>query len=449
MPGPRLLIKSRRLVAGVRVAPGSVLVEGESIVSLLPHDAPAPEGAQTLDFGNLALSAGLVDSHVHVNEPGRTEWEGYETATAAALRGGVTTIVDMPLNCIPVTTSAKALETKLASIEGKLAVDCAFWGGVVPGNAAQLAPMAKLGARGFKAFMCHSGIDDFPQSREDDLRAAMKVLAELGLPLLLHAELCEAQQAPSCADSPRSYSGFVASRPGAWETAAIELAIKLCRETRCRTHIVHLSEAEALPLVAAAKKEGLPLTAETCPHYLTFAAEEIPDGRTEFKCAPPIRQRANREKLWLALRDGTLDMIVSDHSPCTPELKKLEAGDFSEAWGGIAGLQFTLPAAWTAFGPRHGTLPTLSRLVSERPARLAGLARKGQLAPGFDADLIAWEPEGRVDAAPDKVLHRHKLTPYSGRNLRGAVRAVLLRGSVVYDESKPGPAARRGKPILN
>ena len=440
-----LLVKSRRVVSGGKVAPASVLIDGERIESVLPYDATVPHDAELRDFGNLVVMPGLVDSHVHVNEPGRTEWEGYETATNAALHGGVTTIVDMPLNCIPVTTSAQALETKLAALGGKLSVDCAFWGGVVPGNAGELEGMARLGARGFKAFMCHSGIDDFPQSREADLRAAMQVLAKLGLPLLLHAELCEAAAAPASPAAP-SYKGFLDSRPCAWETAAIALAIRLCEETGCRTHIVHLSAAEALPAVAAAKKRGLPLTAETCGHYLTFAAEEIADGRTEFKCAPPIRGRENREALWAALRDGTLDMVVSDHSPCVPELKKQATGDFTAAWGGISGLQFTLPAVWTGLSARGGTLPELSRLVSEAPAKLAGLSRKGRLAPGGDADLIAWDPDASFVVTPQLVRHRHALTPYAGRSLRGAVRSVLLRGRRAFDHD----AARRapqGRPL--
>jgi allantoinase len=431
-----LLLRSKRVVAGGVVRPGAVLVREERIEALLPHDA-APDGAEVRDFGDLALMAGLVDSHVHVNEPGRTEWEGFETATEAARHGGVTTIVDMPLNCIPVTTSAEALATKLAAIEGKLKVDAAFWGGVVPGNAGELEGMAKLGARGFKAFMCHSGIDDFPRSREEDLRAAMKVLAGLGLPLLLHAELCESRSAPDCADVPRSYGQYLASRPGDWEVAAVELAIKLCRETGCRAHIVHLSESEALRSIVKAKTDGLPLTAETCPHYLTFASEEIPDGLTEYKCAPPIRGRENRERLWEALKAGALDMIVSDHSPCAPELKKRDAGDFSEAWGGIAGLQFTLPAAWTGLRARGGSLPELTRLVCAAPARLAGLPRKGELAAGRDADLVAWDPEADFVVEPELIRHRHKLTPYSGRALRGKVHAVVLRGRIIHEQGAP------------
>lgn len=416
-------MRSRRLVADGATRPGAIRIKDGRIDALLPYDTPAR------DYGDSVIMAGLVDSHVHVNEPGRTEWEGFETATDAAASGGVTTIVDMPLNCIPVTTSADALREKLAAVDGRLRVDAAFWGGVVPGNAGELEGLAAAGARGCKAFMCHSGIDDFPQATEADLRQAMPVLARLGLPLLLHAELCVG--APGRFGDAKSYSDYLGSRPARWEVDAVALAARLCEETGCRTHIVHLSAAEALPTVAKAKKAGLPFTAETCPHYLTFAAEEIEPGRTDYKCAPPIRERANREKLWAALREGVLDMIVSDHSPCVPELKKLESGDFERAWGGIAGLQFTLPAAWTGWSSRGGSLEGLSRLVSEAPARLAGLSRKGRLAPGFDADLVVWDPEATVEVSPSFVRHRHKLTPYSGRVLRGRTRAVFLRGDKI------------------
>lgn len=416
--------------------PGAVSIKDGRIADILSYDCAA-----THDFGDSVVMPGLVDSHVHVNEPGRTEWEGFETATDAAAAGGVTTIVDMPLNCIPVTISAAALREKLAAVDGRLRVDAAFWGGVVPGNAGELESLAAAGARGCKAFLCHSGIDDFPQATEEDLRQAMPILARLGLPLLLHAELCNAPS-DGCDDA-RSYDCYVRSRPARWEVDAIALAARLCEETRCRTHIVHLSAAEALPIVAKAKKAGLPFTAETCPHYLTFAAEEIAPGRTDYKCAPPIRERANREKLWAALRDGTLDMIVSDHSPCVPELKKLDTGDFGQAWGGIAGLQFTLPAAWTGWSSRGGSLEGLSRLVSEAPARLARLESKGRVAPGFDADLVVWDPEASVEVSPATVRHRHKVTPYTGRPLRGRARAVFLRGQQL---DLAGP--RIGRPLL-
>ena len=368
----QFIIRSRRIVAGGKAEPGVVLVEGQKVKKIIPYEdnsLSTRPGMTVHDVGDLVVMPGLVDAHVHINEPGRTEWEGFETGTAAAAAGGVTTIVDMPLNCIPVTTTVKALNAKLAAVDGKLKVDAGFWGGVIPGNASELKGMARAGARGFKAFMCHSGIDDFPKCGQSDLREAMKVIAKLGLPLFLHAEL-EAPHARRRLPS-AGYDGYLASRPASWEEQAIKMAARLCAGTGCRTHIVHLSAASALPAVAEAKRRGLAFSAETCPHYLTFAAEEIQPGSTEFKCAPPIRDRANREKLWQALLDGTLDMIVSDHSPCAPELKKLDAGGFAAAWGGIAGLQFTLPAAWTGLSARGGTLAQCSRLLSEQPARLA------------------------------------------------------------------------------
>jgi len=438
-----LVIQSRRVVANGTTQPAAVVIENGRIASLIPYIS-SPRNAETLDYGDSVIMAGLVDSHVHVNEPGRTEWEGFETATDAAAAGGVTTIVDMPLNCIPVTTSAAALREKLAAVDGRLRVDAAFWGGVVPGNAGELEGLAAAGARGCKAFMCHSGIDDFPQATEEDLRRAMPVLARLGLPLLLHAELCLAS--PGVSGDAKAYDSYLRSRPARWEVDAIALAARLCEETRCRTHIVHLSAAEALPIVEKAKKAGLPFSAETCPHYLTFAAEEIEPGHTEYKCAPPIRERANREKLWAALRSGVLDMIVSDHSPCLPELKKRQAGDFAQAWGGISGLQFTLPAAWTGLSARGGTLAELSRLVSEAPARLAGLERKGRLAPGLDADVAVWDPEAEFEVRPELVRHRHKLTPYSGRALSGRTRAVFLRGRKIFEDGPVGE--RAGRPLV-
>ncbi len=335
---------------------------------------------------------GLVDSHVHVNEPGRTEWEGFETATKAAAAGGITTIVDMPLNCIPVTTSRAALRIKQEAIAHLLRVDVALWGGVVPGNAGELAGMAADGIAGAKAFLVHSGIDEFPASSESDLRAAMTALARLGLPLIAHAELGAHLHEPPAGTAAREYSAYLDSRPPAAEDEAIRLLVRLCEETRCRTHIVHLSSASALPLVREAKARGLPFTAETCPHYLALAAEEIPDGRTEFKCAPPIRSRQNQAALWAALKDGTLELIVSDHSPCTPQLKGLDTGDFMSAWGGISSVQLSLPAVWSAARERGFTLRDLARWMCERPARLAGLSKKGHIKAGYDADSDPLRP---------------------------------------------------------
>jgi allantoinase len=389
-----------------------------------------------IDAGDGVVMPGLVDAHVHVNEPGRTEWEGYETATRAAAAGGVTTIVDMPLNSIPPTTTLAGFEEKIAAADSQCTVNVAFWGGVVPGNTAELAPMVERGVRGFKCFLIHSGVDEFPHVSEADLRIAMPEIARLNSVLLVHAELpgpIEAAATDLAGLDQRGYETFLRSRPRAAENEAIAMMIRLCRDTGCRVHIVHLSSSDALPMLRAAKSEGLPITAETCPHYLTFAAEEIADGATHFKCCPPVRERENREKLWEAVKDGTIDMVVSDHSPCTPALKLLDDGDLMAAWGGISSLQFGLAAMWTALSPRGFGLADLSRLMSAAPARLAGLDhRKGRLAPGFDADIVIWAPDAAFTVRPELIHHRHKLTPYDGMDLRGRAEAVFVRGERVF-----------------
>ena len=395
-----------------------------------------PDGADIIDAGDFVVMPGIVDSHVHVNEPGRTEWEGFETATKAAAAGGVTTIVDMPLNSIPATTTSKAFKEKLAAANGKCSVDVAFWGGVVPGNVTELQPLVEQGVRGFKCFLIHSGVEEFPHVTAADLRIAMPELARLDTVLLVHAELEGPvdDAAMSVADlDPREYSTFLRSRPRESENAAVALMIELCRETGARIHIVHHSSSDALGILRAARSEGLPITVETCPHYLTLSAEDISDGDTHFKCCPPVRERENREKLWGAVRDGTIDMIVSDHSPCTPELKARDTGDFMDAWGGISALQFSLPVMWTNFRSRGFELADLIRLMSEAPAKLAGLEnRKGKLAPGFDADIVVWDPDERFTLRPELIEHRHKLTPYAGMELYGSVRTTYVGGREVY-----------------
>jgi allantoinase len=419
----RWALRGRRVYLPEGPRPASVIIEGEKILGTAGYD-DIPAGMPVEEAGDLAVLPGLVDCHVHVNEPGRTEWEGFATATAAAAEGGIAAIVDMPLNCSPVTTTAAALETKLKALDGKLKSDVAFWGGLVPGNHGDLEGLAESGVVGFKCFLTHSGIDDFPNVTEQDLRKAMPVIAGLGLPLIVHAELD-----PCGAPGPdvRSFDAFLASRPPSMEVRAIRLMIGLCRETKCRVHIVHLSAAEALPDIEAAKAEGLPFTAETCPHYLTFAAEDVPPGATEYKCAPPIRSAENRELLWKALGDGVIDFVVSDHSPCAPELKKRDAGDFMAAWGGIAGLQFVLPATWTEAKRRGFLLEDVLRWTSERTAEFVGL-EKGRIAPGRDADLLLFDDAALFDLTPERVRHRHRLTPYSGRRLLGEVRRRWLRG---------------------
>jgi allantoinase len=425
------VILSQRVILPDGTRPAAVRVKDGRIASVgTPHDIPWD--IPVIDVGNSALMAGVVDTHVHVNEPGRTEWEGYETATQAAAAGGITTLIDMPLNSIPVTTTVAALKVKQHAAKDHCWIDVGFWGGVVPGNTSELEGMIAQGVKGFKAFLTHSGIDDFPNVTEADLRIAMPILARHGVPLLVHAEL-EGELPNLVGMSSRSYGTFLASRPASWEVDAIRMMIRLCRETGCRVHIVHLSAADALPDLAAAKQEGLPITAETCPHYLVFAAEDIPDGATAFKCAPPIREAENRKRLWDGLRSGTLDFVACDHSPCTPGLKLPESGDFLRAWGGISSLQFSLPVLWTQARARGFTLDDLARWVCQRTAAFAGLdERKGAIAPGFDADFVVWNPDAVFLVDADRIRHRHPVTPYLGRALVGVVERTYLRGNPIH-----------------
>ncbi len=435
-------IVSRRAVTPSGVREAAVLVDGERIARVCaPSDVP--EGVPVHDVGDLVLMPGLVDCHVHLNEPGRTEWEGFSTATRAAAAGGVTTLVDMPLNCIPVTTTRDAFETKLGATDDKLHVDLGFWGGVVPGNAGELSSLAKAGILGAKAFLCHSGIDDFPKATRPVLREAMPVMADAGIPLLAHAELeLGAEQAES---APERYASWLSSRPNAWEDAAIALLIELCRETRCPVHVVHLASATALPMIAEAKAEGLPLTVETCPHYLCLRAEDVPDGATEYKCAPPIRDALNRERLWEGLLAGTIDFVVTDHSPCTPTLKE---GGFMEAWGGVASLSLGLPSVWTEAAKRGATLTQMTSWLSAGPARFAGLSdRKGALEAGRHADFVVWDPNASFEVTRAELRFRHPISPYLGRTLRGVVKETWLRGRRVYDGHEVGKAA--GRPLLH
>lgn len=426
-------VRSERVVLGPECCPATLLIRNGRIDAVLRG---APELPGVLDVGDLVVSPGLVDCHVHINEPGRAEWEGFETATRAAAAGGVTSVVDMPLNCLPVTTTRASLEAKLSACAGQCAVDVGFWGGVVPDNAWALPELAAAGVLGCKAFLVHSGIDEFPNVGEAELLQAMPVLRDHGLPLLAHAEL-DLGAAPSHHGA-RSYKAYLASRPPRWEDAAIELLIRLCRTTRCAVHIVHLSSASALNALRDAKAEGLPITVETCPHYLCLEAESIPDGATHFKCAPPIREHDNREALWQALFEGVIDFVITDHSPCTPELKRSEHGDFALAWGGIASLQLGLPAIWTEARRRGASLAQISAWMSERPAQFAGLGgRKGRLAVGHDADLVIWDPDQSFQVNAEQLFFRHKVSPYLGSELCGRVRQTFLRGALVFDGTSP------------
>jgi allantoinase len=405
---------------------------------------------------------GLVDTHVHINEPGRTQWEGFTSATRAAAAGGITTLIDMPLNSIPPTTTVAGLEEKLAAARGECYVDVGFWGGVVPGNTSELAGLSSAGVVGFKCFLIHSGVDEFPNVTENDLREALPELTRLGALLIVHAEVpgpISRAGIPVCpvdsgSASPKKgtdknvcptlsyrnatrYETFLASRPRAAENEAVALMIKLSREFGCRVHIVHHSSADALPMLREAKLAGLKITAETCPHYLTFAAEEIPDGATEFKCCPPIREAENREQLWNALQSGTIDMIVSDHSPCPPELKLQESGDFLQAWGGISSLQLRLPIVWTESKRRSFSLADLTRWLCSEPAKLVGLElQKGSIKIGHDADIVIWNPAKQFRVESGALHHRHKLTPYEGRRLHGVVEKTFLRGRRIYDSGE-------------
>jgi allantoinase len=446
MTGSPRVIRSTRVFVDGAFRPAEVVVHDGTILYVLGcHSGVAPT-FPVEDLGNLALLPGLVDPHVHMNEPGRTEWEGFATATRAAAAGGVTTLVDMPLNCIPVTTSARALEAKLEAARGQLAVDVGFWGGVVPGNAGELETLLERGALGAKCFLCHSGIDDFPASTVDDLRQAMPILRDAGATLLVHAEL-ELPGAPPCAGDVRSYATYLASRPRAWEDAAVSMMVMLCEETGCPVHIVHLSSSGALDFVRRGKDKGMPFTAETCPHYLCLSAEEVRDGATEFKCAPPIREAENREKLWAAVDQGLVEIVTSDHSPCTPGLKKPDEGDFGGAWGGIASLSLGLPSVHTAALARGVSLDRVVGAMTDAPARLAGLERrKGRIARGYDADLCAFDPDARWTVRPDALPFRHKVSPYVGRELRGRVVKTWLRGEVIYGEGAREGAT--GRPLL-
>ncbi|MBN8222207.1 MAG: allantoinase AllB [Spirochaetes bacterium] len=458
------LLKSRRAVIGNEIKPAAILIDGEVIKEILPYPSTgsgqAHDGTSISadipvnDYGDLALMPGVVDTHVHINQPGRTEWEGFQTATAAAAKGGITTLVDMPLNCDPVTTTRAALEAKIKSCAGLLHVDCGFYGGVIPGNLGDLEPMIDAGVLGFKSFLIHSGIHEFPHCGEAELRAAIPILKKAGVPYLMHAELDDdalrqAQGDVTLSSSKgdhRLYSTYLASRPRRWENNAIELMARLAGETNAHLHIVHLSSTDRLDLLSETRRRGINLSVETCHHYLTYCAEEIPDGATEFKCAPPIRERENREKLWAGLKDGTIDFAVSDHSPCTPELKAAESGDFMKAWGGIAGLQFSLSVFHTGARARGLSLSQISHYLSTAPAKFVGLKNKGSIAVGKDADFVVFDADKKFHVERNQIAHRHDVSPYIGMELTGFVKETWLRGVCVHREGKStGPA---GRPIL-
>ncbi|MEI2739202.1 MAG: allantoinase AllB [Chitinophagaceae bacterium] len=418
-------ILSNRTITPGGIRRAVVLIKDGKIIDVvteLPHgDFPVT------DVGDDVLMAGIVDPHVHINEPGRTEWEGFDTATKAALAGGITSLVEMPLNASPVTTTAKAFDEKIKATAGKLHTNCGFWGGIIPGNENEIEPLIEKGVLGFKAFLTHSGIDEFPNVTEKDLRKAMPLIAKHDLPLLVHCELDDASLNLPKGDD-RSYAEYLSSRPKQWEDNAIALMIRLCEEFNCRTHIVHLSSADSIEQIANAKQKGLPLTVETSQHYLYFNAEEIPDGRTEYKCAPPIREQENNFMLSQALKFGIIDFVATDHSPAPPEMKEIVSGNFMKAWGGISSVQFALPALWTATKKYGSILTDMARWLCEKPALLPRLKNKGRIERGYDADFVIWNPEEQFMVTQDIIHHRHKITPYLGEQLYGVVKQTWLGG---------------------
>lgn len=453
-------LRSRRVVTPEGEREAAVLIDGECIAAVKPP-AELASDIPCADLGDLALLPGLVDAHTHINEPGRTEWEGFATATRAAAAGGYTTVVDMPLNCLPETTDVAALELKREAAQGQCAVDYALWGGAVDGNQHQLEPLALAGVPGFKCFLIYPGCDGFTSIDRENLELALPHIAGTGLPLLVHAELAApidaaVAQLNRTGANWREYATYLASRPDEAELQAIAMLLDLCRLHRFRLHIVHLSTAQALPMLEAARLEGLPVTVETCPHYLHCAAEEIPDGNTLFKCAPPIRSAANRDSLWKALQDGLIDLIATDHSPCPPAMKRLDADDptlapgeepgrFDEAWGGIASLSTALPVIWTECNRRGIPLTKLAQWMSAVPAKLAGLSTDvGSIEPGKHANLVAFDTAASFTLTPDLLHYRHKISPYMGETLRGAVRSTWLRGERVFHEGA-FPTSNRGR----
>ncbi len=440
----QIAIKSTNIISPQGAVQGIILIENGRIESILPYNADA--GVEVYDAGNKVIMAGVIDPHIHINEPGRTDWEGFNTATHAAIAGGLTTLVDMPLNSAPVTTSVAAFEEKLAAAKGQLHTNVGFWGGIVPGNTDEIEPLIKRGVLGFKAFLTHSGIDDFPNATEADLRKAMPIIAKHNLPLLVHCELTNDFKPQNW--NALSYTDYLSSRPKYWEDEAINLMIALCEEYNCRVHIVHLSSANSIAAIAKAKQKGLPLTVETGQHYLFFNAEDIGDGQTQFKCAPPIREKANNDQLWDALKSGIIDFVATDHSPAPPDLKQMQTGDFKKAWGGIASLQFALPVLWTAARQRGCTVEQIALWLSENPAKLIGKQNtKGKIAMGYDADLVIWDAEKTFTLTADMIQHKHKVTPYLNRELFGAVEQTYIAGTKVFDNGI-FTQLNQGKPIL-
>jgi allantoinase len=439
-----LVIRGRRVLTRAGEVRRCVAVRDEVVVAIEPLEA-ALEGEQTIDLADdEVLLPGLVDTHVHVNEPGRTEWEGYATATRAAAAGGVTTVLDMPLNSIPPTCTVDALEIKRKTAEGQCHIDVGFWGGAIPGNLGALRGLHDAGVFGFKCFMTDSGVEEFPPLSAEQLEEYLGVLASYGAKMIVHAEDSTAIERAPAAHG-RQYADFLASRPRGSENIAIAHLIEAARHTGASVHLLHLSSSDAVPMVRTARREGIRMTVETCPHYLVFEAQAIADGSTQFKCCPPIREADNREDLWRALGRGDIDCIVSDHSPCTPELKRLDVGDFGAAWGGISSLQLGLPAVWTEARLRGHTLIDVVRWMAERPAEIARLQHKGRIERGYHADFAVFAPDDAFVVDPRRLHHRNPVTPYAHRPLAGVVRSTWLRGRQVTGDKPRGQQISRGE----
>ena len=424
---------------------GTVLVKDGIIADVLPTLTGVASKTE-IDIGEMVLMPGIIDPHVHLNEPGRTDWEGFATGTRSAAAGGITTLVDMPLNSSPVTTTPDAFDKKIAAAEGQLQVNCGFWGGIIPGNGSEIEKLIDKGVLGFKAFLTHSGIDEFPNVTEADLHLAMPIIASHHLPLLVHCELTTNVPPPPVTNE-RSYQNYLASRPRQWEDGAIALMIKLCEQYRCRVHIVHLSSASSIEQIKHARQKGLPITVETAQHYLYFNAEAIPDAQTAYKCAPPIREQENNEQLWQALQEGIIDFVATDHSPAPPAMKEISSGNLMKAWGGIASLQLALPVLWTAARKRNIPVPHIAKWLCEKPAILPGLQNsKGRIARGFDADLIVWNPDKSFQVTAEALHHKHKITPYNNQELYGVVEQTWLAGQLIFEQGS-FPVLNKGKII--
>lgn len=438
-------IYSERCWWNEKLQPATVVCEDGIITEIFPYKLIDAE-----DVERNVLMPGVIDAHAHINEPGRTEWEGFETATKAAAAGGITTVIDMPLNSSPVTNSAKAFREKRDASADKLYINVGLYGGLIPENINDLETLIAEGVFGIKCFLVHSGIDEFPNVTETDMDKAMPLIAKHNIPLLAHCEIYEKEAASELSKYPSSYKEYLASRPKQWENDAIDLMIRLCRKHKCPVHIVHVSSAEALEIIGQAKKEGLPVTAETCSHYIYFHAEQIEDGNTLFKCAPPIREQSNNFLLKQAFETGVLDFLTTDHSPAPPEIKQIETGNFETGWGGIAGLQFLLPASWTALREMI-SLEKFIPLLTSHPAKFLQLDdRKGKIEVGYDADILIWDPEEKEMITKENVLHRHKISPYIGETLYGVTKQTIVGGVTVYaNHAIIDPEIKCGELILN